>query len=332
MRTGVAAGHRGFFHQSAFYGSDEEFLAVVTPFLADGLGAGEPTVVAFSPANEALIRAAFGNDSGLTYLEGEAQYQRPAGAIRGYREIMANLVARGATQIRIVGDVPHPGLGVPWEWWARYEALVNHAFAEFPLWGLCPYDTRTAPPEVLDQVRRTHPHLATPHGSLANPAFEDPREFLNRITPRWHDPLELTRPLFELRDPPAAAARDAVTQAGRATELSGADISGLVLAATEAITNAVLHGRPPVRVRIWAQPRRVVVAVTDHGTGPDNPFVGLIPARESDDGVGGLGLWLAHQMCSYVSLNRDSDGFTVRLIAETPHPQQSADGAHSGTG
>jgi len=60
----------------------------------------------------------------------------------------------------------------------------------------------------------------------------------------------------------------------------------------------------------------LVVAVTDAGFGPLNPFVGLIPADDVPEATGGLGLWLAHQMCSYVSLTRGPDGFTVRLLAE----------------
>jgi hypothetical protein len=32
-------------------------------------------------------------------------------------------------------------------------------------------------------------------------------------------------------------------------------------------------------------------------------------------GPGGLGLWMAHQLCAYVSLQRGPEGFTIRLIA-----------------
>ena len=65
---------------------------------------------------------------------------------------------------RVASEVPHPGVGAPWDGWARYEAAINRAYAEFPLWGLCAYDTRITPGAVLDDVARTHPHLATAHG------------------------------------------------------------------------------------------------------------------------------------------------------------------------
>ncbi len=31
MTTGAAAGRRGYFHETAFYSSDEEFLTIVIP-------------------------------------------------------------------------------------------------------------------------------------------------------------------------------------------------------------------------------------------------------------------------------------------------------------
>jgi hypothetical protein len=64
----------------------------------------------------------------------------------------------------VASEVPHPGVGAPWDGWARYEAAVNRAYAEFPLWGLCAYDTRITPGPVLDDVARTHPYFATADG------------------------------------------------------------------------------------------------------------------------------------------------------------------------
>ncbi len=44
MRTGAASGYVGNFHEAGFYGSDEEFLALIVPFVTDGLAAGEPLI------------------------------------------------------------------------------------------------------------------------------------------------------------------------------------------------------------------------------------------------------------------------------------------------
>lgn len=224
-------GHSGYLHETAFYGSDREFVDLIAPFLAGGVTAGEPTVAAFDPDHQTLIREALGPDSGVRFLDREAQYLRPADAIRGFRDLVAGYVAEGATQIRIAGDVPHARAGgVPWDWWARYEAAANHAFAEFPLWALCPYDTRKATDAVLDDVRRTHTNIATADGHTANAAYEDPHTFLAEVSARaslWRDPLERVSPVIELTGPSAARVRDAITALRPATSLTEEDVNGL---------------------------------------------------------------------------------------------------------
>jgi anti-sigma regulatory factor (Ser/Thr protein kinase) len=312
MRSGAAAGHTGFFHQTAFYGSDEEFVAVVRPFVQDGLDAGEPVVAAFAPANQALLRRALPRAANVTFIDGSVQYARPANAIDAYSRMMADFVAGGAEQVRVTGDVPHPGFGVPWDWWARYEAAVNFAYAGFPMWGLCPYDTRTTPGEVLDHVRRTHPRIATPDGDVASADYCPEDAVPSRV---WSDPLEATAPVLVLIDPLPSTARAAVAVAGRLTGLSDDETSGLMLAVSEVLSNGIVHGRAPTRVRLWTGPDRVVVTVTDQGTGPTDPYLGLMPVIPASEGLGGQGLWLAHQLCSYMTMQRDAMGFTVRMVA-----------------
>jgi anti-sigma regulatory factor (Ser/Thr protein kinase) len=227
----------------------------------------------------------------------------------------AGHVADGAVQIRITGDVPHPGGGVPWEWWARYEAAVNELYDEFPMYGLCPYDTRTASPEVLEDVRRTHTHVVSADGHrLPSAAYQKSREFLATAVTPWADPIGASTPALELSDPSPARARDAIGVLQATAALDQEDLAGLLLSVSEAVSNAIMHGRPPVRLRAWAEPGRIVVTVTDGGLGPADPVAGLMPAG----GPGGLGLWLSHQLCAYVSLWRGPEGFSIRMIAEDP--------------
>ena len=87
------------------------------------------------------------------------------------------------------------------------------------------------------------------------------------------------------------------------------------------VPNALTHGRPPVRFRLWSAPDRIVATVTDRGDGPADPFAGLLPV--SDTCSAGLGLWLTHQLCSHVTLDTTDDGFTIRLIVGTPQPGRS---------
>lgn len=317
MRTGAAAGHRGFVHEALIYASDEEFLSVVVPFLEGGLAAGEPTVVATGEQTAELVRAAMPDTPELSFAPGRDRYTRPATVIESYRQMLATHVASGAQQIRVLGEVPLPSAGALWDWWARYEATINHAWDNFPIWGLCPYDTRTTPEHVLNDVARTHPYLATADGRhTSNDRYTDPVEFLTEPRPSSPDPLESSPPLSELVNPTPAAARRAVLDASRGTRLSPTDVEDLVLAVNETVTNAINHGLPPVQLRLWSVPDRVVVTVTDQGSGPTDPFAGLVPGAKAP--AGGLGLWMTHQLCNLVTVDQDEQSCTVRLVAGEP--------------
>lgn len=312
-RTGAAADHTGYLHETAFYDSDDAFCAIVVPFVEAGVAAREPTVVACGPHNTAVLRDALVSVDGVTFVPGGEQYRRPASAIAAYRRRFGEYVAAGAAQIRVVGDVPHPGTGDPWEWWARYEATVNVAYDGFPLWGLCPYDTRTTPAAVLDDVARTHPFVATTDGlHTPNPRFEPPGRFLAARSSA-PDPMESSTPAIELVDPSPAVARHAVALVAREAGIDERAAGGLLTSVSEVVTNALVHGRPPSCLRAWATAGRVVVAVSDTGHGPADPFVGLLPV-DVDRRDGGLGLWLAHQLCDDVTFAIDEAGFTVRLV------------------
>lgn len=315
MRTGAAAGHRGYRHEAVLHGSDEELLAVAVPFLDGAVEAGEPAVVALDEAGGALVRAAVADPSALTFI---APYGKPAGTIKAVRALLAGHVALGAAQIRIFGEVPHPGRGAPWDWWARYEAAVNHAYDDFPLWGMCSYDTRITPPEVLADVVRTHPYTSTADTRhLSNPGFEDPIGFLTGRPPAADDPLQSGPPATRLLDPSPAAARRAVLDAARPASLDPVEVEDLLFAVHEAVSNAISHGAAPVRVAVWTGTDRVVVTVSDGGNGPADPFAGLIPTTETS--TAGLGLWLAHEMCGHVTLARTGEGFTISLTAGRPY-------------
>ncbi|WP_112270064.1 anti-sigma factor RsbA family regulatory protein [Lentzea terrae] len=305
----------GFHHETAFYGSDDDFLAIAVPFVEGGLRESQPTLVACAEKNTALLRDALGRDDAVTYVPGADQYARPADAIASYRDIFGKHAQQGATRIRTIGDVPHPGFGVPWDWWGRYENAVNQAFAEFPLRGLCPYDTRITPPEVLADVERAHEYIATASGEHEpNPGFGTGGE-LSRPVP---DVLERGAPLVSLVDPTPAAVREAVGAAIAGIRLSEDNSHDVVYAASEIVTNGLSHGVGPVRFRLWADDSRVVVTANDRGPGPSDPMAGLMPTTVTRSA--GLGLWILHRTCDYVSMGCDEDGFTVRVSVGGSEP------------
>ena len=93
-------------------------------------------------------------------------------------------------------------------------------------------------------------------------------------------------------------------------------LDDLLLGVTVAVSNALIHGRPPTTVRIWAAPDRIVISVHDQGHGPADPLAGLVPAPRGTATLG-LGLWIIHQLDIDIALKHADDGFTIRLRGGT---------------
>jgi anti-sigma regulatory factor (Ser/Thr protein kinase) len=316
MRTGAARGQVGHFHEAGFYGSDAEFAALIVPFAEEGIAAGEPVIIGYDDRKSGLLRSWLTDPSAVDFIGDKGLYATPARAIATYRRLFEFHAAMGAGQIRIAGDVPHPGNGGRFEGWDRYESAVNTVWQDFPVWGRCLYDTATAPQAVLDVAERTHPRIVSPSGQRrASDRYQDVAVFEG--LPYAPDPLEDSAPTIELVNRSAAEARHALAQTGPG-RIPAATLDDLLIGVSEAVTNARRHGRPPATVRIWATPGRIVVTVHDTGRGPADPLAGLVPAPSniSDRGLG-LGLWAMHQLDIDVALRHTGDGFTVRLRSGT---------------
>ncbi len=311
MRTGAARGHAGHFHEAGFYGSDAEFRALIVPFAEEGIAAGEPVIIGYDDRKSGLLRSWLSDPSAVEFITDTSLYATPGRAIATYRRLFESYLARGAGQIRIAGDVPHPGNGGRFEGWDRYESAVNTVWQDFPVWGLCLYDTATAPAAVLDVVERTHPRIVSPSGDRRPSGRYQPASAFQGLAVA-PDPLERSAPVIELPGDSPAGARHALAQVGRG-RVPDAILDDLVMATSEAVSNAMLHGRPPTAIRIWAAPDRIVVRVHDTGPGPADPLAGLTPSTAPEDS--GHGLWLVHQLDIDVALIHDTDGFTVRLSA-----------------
>src|SRR5215469_15493176 len=312
MRTGAAHGHVGHFHEAGFYRSDAEFRALIVPFAEEGIAAGEPVILGYDDRKSALLRSWLTDPSAVYFAGDEGLYVKPARAIATYRRLFEFHVATGAGQIRIAGEVPHPGNGGQFEGWDRYEAAVNTVWQDFPVWGRCLYDTTTAPPAVLDVVERTHPRIISPSGQRReSDRYQDALVFEG--LPYAPDPLEGSTPVAELVNRPAADARHILARIVRG-RVPATIVQDLLIGVTEAVTNTQRHGRPPVTVRMWVAGDRVVVTVHDTGHGPADRLAGLVPVPSSlPDRHLGMGLWVTHQLDIDVTLGHTGDGFTVRL-------------------
>lgn len=301
-------GHHGT-HALLLVGSDEEMIAAVTHFVGSGSTPDDPVVVMFPPSPGSAMADLLARAHATMVTLDPWRPTSPAAAIRRSRELIIDLVRGGAERIRLLGGVPTSTDGASWDSWVRFEAALEPAFSDLPVALLCPYDTRVTPPDVVAAMRRAHAHVTTDGGTRrVNREFTAPQ---GAVSPGGSDTggVDVT----EVVDPSPADARRAVASTVARSGLSTDEVAGLQLAVSEVVTNAAMHGHPPVVMRCWlTADRSAVVTVTDRGSGPTDPFAGLLP--RVDGNPGGLGLWIAHQSCTDVSLHHDDEGFTVRLV------------------
>jgi anti-sigma regulatory factor (Ser/Thr protein kinase) len=304
---------QGYEHDLLLYDSPEELAAVAVPFLRAGLEAGDAAVVVAGPRSTAVLTDALGHDDPVVVLDPTDVYRlRTPAAITAFQHLSDQRASEGRW-VRVVGETTFGPTARHRLEWQRYEAVINEALRSRPLWGLCVYDTNRLPVEVVESGLRTHPNLVTAGGRRPNPGYQEPADYL-RSLPVPVEPLEETQPLLLVDDvSDFVGLRHAVGHVlgtlGGSRDLA----EDLQLAIDEMSSNAVRHGGPPVKLRLWASADRVVCTISDRGPGMDDPFAGYGPAHGADLSRGGMGLWLARQLCDHVDVIDDGAGLTVRL-------------------
>ncbi len=311
----------GYVHDALLYDSPEQLVDVAVPFLLAGLAAGEAGVIATSSTAAGLLRDELGTHPRVHIVErGDVYRARTPTAITTFRQLAEQRVSDGVPRVRVVGEVNFGDTERDWLEWQRYEAVINEALADWPLWGLCVFDATRLPEPLLESALHTHSHVVDTGGRAPNPRFTAPADYL-RSLPVPPEPLEDTPP--RLLAPDVAdfiGLRHAVAAELAAVEAPRDLIEDFLLAVDEMTSNAVRHGGPPVSLRLWSADDRVVCTIRDSGPGFDDPFAGYGPAHGDDLSRGGMGLWLARQLCDHVDISGDDGGAQVRLTLRLDRP------------
>lgn len=295
---------RDYRHDGLLYDDDEHLTRVAASFLRVGLDAGEAAVIATTPRAAEALRDAVGEHPLLYVLDRHEAYRaRTPTAITTFRRLAAQHADEGVPQVRVIGEVDFGRTDRDWLEWQRYESVINEALSDWPLWGLCVFDTQRLPQPLLDSAAATHSTLLGTDGRAANPSFIDPAIYL-RTLPVPDEPLENTPPRLSAPDVSDFVGVRHAVAAELATSGANADLAeDFLLAVDEMVSNAVRHGLPPVSLRLWIADDRVVCTISDGGPGWDNPFAGYGPAHGEDLSRGGMGLWLARQLCDHVDIS-----------------------------
>jgi anti-sigma regulatory factor (Ser/Thr protein kinase) len=301
-------------HDALFFDSPGQLTDVAVPFLLEGLAAGEAAVVATSTGTANLLRQAVDGDPRVHVIErGDVYRARTPTAITTFRRLAEQHAADGVKRVRVVGEVDFGPTERDWLEWQRYESVINDALAEWPLWGLCVFDTQRLPAPLIESALRTHSTLVTDGDRAPNPDFADPADYL-RSLPVPVEPLEDTAPRLAAPDvSDFIGLRHAVAAELDRVPAPRDAVEDFLLAVDEMTSNAMRHGGPPVSLRLWVADDRIVCTISDHGPGWDDPFAGYGPAHGEDLSRGGMGLWLARQLCDHVDISSDGAGARVRL-------------------
>jgi anti-sigma regulatory factor (Ser/Thr protein kinase) len=295
---------RGYRHDGFLYDDDEQLARTGSRFLLEGLSAGHPVVVATTPRTAGILREAVGEHPLLHVLDSHEAYRsRTPAAITTFRRLAEEHAVDGA-RLRVVGEVDFGATERDWLEWQRYESVINEALADWPLWGLCVFNTQRLPQPLLDSALASHPGLVRPDGTrAANPEFVDPAVYVRSLAVP-EEPLESTTPRLTAPDvTDFVGLRHAVAGELTASAADADTVEDFLLAVDEMVSNAVRHGRPPVGLRLWTAADRIVCTISDGGPGWDDPFAGYGPAHGEDLSRGGMGLWLARQLCDHVDIS-----------------------------
>ncbi|WNB87043.1 sensor histidine kinase [Cellulomonas sp. ATA003] len=243
-----------------------ELLEMMVPFVRDGTAAGEHVLLLGERDFVDAVVAEVPEVDPVHVLAERHGQRFPGRELHRAQRALAQLDDTGR-RVRIVNQMP-PMTAQQWLGWRRYEAAANVALAPYPAWGKCAHDLAHLDPRWLDELRASHPsvHTATVDGS--NPGYDERADDTQGFFDVPRHPVEATEPTLTLVGPTAAAARRAVGGIAAASGLSPTARECAILATSETVTNASVHGLPPVRLRAWSAPGRVTVAVSDGGRGP----------------------------------------------------------------
>jgi anti-sigma regulatory factor (Ser/Thr protein kinase) len=238
-------------------------------------------------------------------------HTRPAATLTAYRRL-AELLGDRAGHVTVLAE--HDAGSGPADWVraARWEAAANLTAAPHRTTSVCAYPS-SAPAPLLAHLARTHPVRLTAAGQEDNAEYTEPMVRLRELATATPVPAPASRPALHL------AESTSIQDIGRVRKQVDAlltDVPTLirtdfVAAVNEVLTNAYVHGEPPLELAMWVEPGHLECRVTDHGPGRPDPVAGYEPTHPRDRA--GAGLWLARQACDDIDMWRDGGTFTVRV-------------------
>jgi anti-sigma regulatory factor (Ser/Thr protein kinase) len=314
MTTGIATTkhvHDSYRHEALFWSGIDEFVAGTAPFVAEGVDAGEPVLVAVPDAHWAPMREALGAAADRVHYVDMAELgANPARIIPKWRHFVD--VFEGQP-VRGVGEPIWPGRrSAEIDEGQVHEALLNIAIGpNTPLWLRCPYDLDGLDDGVLAAAQRSHPMLLQ-EGAYRGSTHYEGSEYADFVMGSdLPDPRGVAHRLEVGSGGGVDTARRSVQRWALQAGVGPVRADDLALAVHEVVVNSILHGGGSGLLQVWHEDDAFVCEVRDHGT-LDNPLAGR--SHPADEHVHGRGLWMVNQLCDLVQIRSTSEGTVVRLL------------------
>jgi anti-sigma regulatory factor (Ser/Thr protein kinase) len=298
-------------HPALLYESTEDFLSYMVPYVAGGVEQGDVVFVAARGDNLAALRSEIGPRGKVRWADTREWHPHTGTRLRAFHQFVTDELAGGAHRIRLAGEPVWPdGPPEAVREWQRYESVLNHVLAPYPVTLVCLYDTARLDPSIIATSRRTHPAVHQNARDQASGTYVAPERFLAEPGPDLSPVPAGAAELATVSD--LSSARRFVTEHALLAGLSSERAGDLCVAANEVLSNAVVHGGGVADLLLWSQDGRFICQIEDRGHGVADPLAGYHPP--SGDAWSGRGLWLSRQLVDLVQIApRPPRGTSVRL-------------------
>jgi anti-sigma regulatory factor (Ser/Thr protein kinase) len=298
-------------HRALLYGRPEEFLSVTVPFLQAGLETDDAILAVVPAANIEALRDTLGSDAeAMRFVDAAGWYRNPVRTIAAYNDFAE---ASAPRRVRALAEPVWHGLSAAETVeWQRYESIVNVAFSGLGAQVICLYDKLRLDQDVLSAARRTHPETVDGDGPPNGDDFVQPAAFNIECDRRPLPPPPGTTDVQPIETEDALCElRTFVAERAERRGMARDPLNNLLVAVTEIATNALRHGTPPIRVRVWTEQTDLVCEVVDQGHWNRNALLGLLPPESA--AAGGFGLWAARMLVDLMQVRTGATGTVVRL-------------------
>jgi hypothetical protein len=298
-------------HEAFLWSDATEYTSFLAPFIAEGIAAEEPVMVAVLRPHATWLRDALGTSAAKVRFVDMARLGRnPARIIPGWQQFLTEHAADGR---------PVRGIGEP-IWRGRrpeelvecqlHEALLNLAVdPEIPFWLVCPYAAHSLDDAVIAEAYRSHPAVIVKNQYQGNLHYAG-RSHVDWIFGSALPELPTESKQFALTSSNVRGVVDVVTLAASAAGFWSDKVTNLAAAVRRLAAGSLRRGAAQVTVKLWDLPQELIFEVSD-----DTSITDVMIGRRPPTGDDLDGLWSANQLCDLVQVRSTSSWTTVRLYA-----------------